>query len=109
RFLVPIRTSYAPQIVLGPWSSVIGSSAETRNRKPTTKDQQLLLSSHFRQRAAQLLRRPEQRVLCCLFCRIQHFADGPQLQSLVMLQFKNHAFPRSQLLQCLSDLAAKFA
>src|ERR1035437_7791288 len=56
-----------------------------------------------RQVGPQLAGRPEQRVLGGLLGGVQHLADGSQLQSLVMLQLKNGAFARRQLVQGLVD------
>src|ERR1700687_1809412 len=51
-------------------------------------------SSELSQLAAQLAGGPEQRVLHRFFGGAQSIANGPQLQSLVMLHFKYHALPR---------------
>src|ERR1700676_285415 len=48
-------------------------------------------SSQFSQLTAQFARRAEKRILHGLFRGAQRIADGPQLQSLVMLHFKNNA------------------
>ena len=53
-------------------------------------------SSHFRQRTTQLLCGAEERILGCLFRRTQHFADGAQLEPLIMFQLKHHALARRE-------------
>src|SRR6476659_2158840 len=68
-----------------------------------------LLSSHLRQRSSQFLRGAKQRVLGGLFGVVQHLTERPQLQSLIMLQFKNNALAWSQLIERFLDPAAQFA
>src|ERR1700686_4459417 len=51
-------------------------------------------SSELSQLAAQLAGGPEQRVLHRFFGGAQSIANGPQLQSLVMLHLKHHTLPR---------------
>src|SRR5213078_3177685 len=64
-------------------------------------------SSHLRQGPAQLLGRTEQRVLGGFFGRVQHFTNSPQLESLIMLQLKHHAFARGQPIERLRNSAAQ--
>src|SRR5262245_3224428 len=62
-------------------------------------------SAHFGETYAQLLRCAEECILRRLFSCVQHLADGPQLESLVMLQFKNHALTRRQPVERAIDLS----
>src|SRR5579863_3032910 len=64
-------------------------------------------SSHIRQRSAQLLRGPEERVLGGLFRGMQNLAHGTQLQTVVMLQLKDHALARCQFFQRTGDTCAQ--
>src|SRR5579872_3086684 len=48
---------------------------------------------------SQLFSRSEERILGGFFGSIQHLSDGAQAETLVVLQFKNHALARRQLAQ----------
>src|SRR5258707_6260938 len=82
---------------------IVASSWDGRDARRYT----ISSSSHVCQRSAQLLGCPEQRVLGGFFSRVQHFADGPQLQSLVMLQLENHSLARGELIHCVRNTAAQ--
>src|SRR4051794_39093539 len=71
-------------ITCGP--SVIRFNHPSRNQKRKTRNP---LSSHVAQPRPQFLRGTEKCVLGGLFGGVQHLADGPQLQSLVVLQLKD--------------------
>ena len=66
-------------------------------KKTANRERTIYASARF---ASKLACRPEERILRGLFCRLQHFADRPQLQTLVVLQLEYHALAGSQQSQC---------
>ena len=64
--------------------------------------------------SSQLLCRSKERIFGGLFRGVQHLSDGAQAETLVVLQFKNHALARRELAQRLLNafpqhLAVQFA
>src|SRR5262249_41553120 len=66
------------------------------------------ISAKFLQLQAQFLSRAEQRILDRLFRSAQCFADGAQLQALVMLHLENHPLARGKLLESRVNPLANF-
>src|ERR1700745_1882736 len=66
-------------------------------------------SPHISQRSTQFLRRSQERLLRGLFRRIQNLTHGTQLQSVVMLQFENHALTRRKFLERAVDALTQLA
>ena len=87
---VQVRNSWS----LRPSSLVEAAAAESGPKDAATQG-----LAEARQLTSQLFCRSEERIFGGFFGRIQHFSDGAQAETLVMLQFKNHALARGKLAQ----------
>src|SRR5580700_11349651 len=87
--------------------SLVRLSRRTRRRpaapQPPCTGMAEARSSQASQLAAQLPRRAEKRILHRFFRRAQRVADGSQFQSLIVLQFENHALARRKPFHGRSD------
>src|SRR5690349_2838091 len=112
-FICPSNRRWSLVVVAGVLQVLLATTSQQLAilpcEPPTASGQRQAFSSHLRERATQFLCGAEQRVLGCLFGRVQYFADRSQFQSLIVLQLKNHAFAGCQFFERQRDLPAQFA